>query len=242
MAIYANSNQGDLIVLESDLNELNRLTTGMAGADNVIWCGEDVTVLEFPDKVIMVGKWNETQILDLGSSKKEEESKIQGLKCYTELDGLRIVTSDHVFFFERVQDHVIETFKTFANTPAAKLLNAVKSVAQGVPNANEIIKELSTEQILEGVETLLDIAVLEHWDVDILKHILSTASFAKKYIDAQDFDPDRSKRYVDVVKHMTVLTKLRHSNICPRAITYQQFEKYTPGKMLKLLFKFRDYK
>ena len=70
---------------------------------------------------------------------------------------------------------------------------------------------------MEGVETLLDIAVLEHWDIDILKHILTTASFAKKYIDAQDFDPNR---YVNVVKHMIVLTKLRHSSICPRAITF----------------------
>ena len=98
------------------------MTTGMAGADNVIWCGNDVTVLEFPDKVIMVGPGNETQILDLGSP------KMQGLKCYTELDGLRIVNSDHVFFLERVQEHVIETFKIAAITPAAKLLNAVKSV------------------------------------------------------------------------------------------------------------------
>jgi hypothetical protein len=41
---------------------------------------------------------------------------------------------------------------------------------------------------------------------------------------------------------MIVLSKLRHSTICPRAITYQQFEKYKPKNMLKLFYKFRDYK
>jgi hypothetical protein len=41
---------------------------------------------------------------------------------------------------------------------------------------------------------------------------------------------------------MIVLSKLRNSDICGRAITYQQFEKYKPKRMLKLLYKFRDYK
>ena len=56
LAIYSNTDQGDLIVLKSDLTkELNRLRTGMVGAENLIWCGNDTTVMEFIDKVIMVG-------------------------------------------------------------------------------------------------------------------------------------------------------------------------------------------
>ena len=61
MAIYSNKDIiGNLIVLKSDLTqELNRLGTGMVGAENLIWCGNDVTVLEYLDKVIMVGPGNE---------------------------------------------------------------------------------------------------------------------------------------------------------------------------------------
>ena len=50
-----------------------------------------------------------------------------------------------------------------------------------------------------------------------MKHLLRTASFAKKFTERVDFDADK---YVNVVNHMIVLTKLRHSKICPRAITY----------------------
>jgi len=50
-----------------------------------------------------------------------------------------------------------------------------------------------------------------------MKHILRTASFSKKFSDPGDFDPNR---YVNVVKHMIVLTKQRHSAVCARAITY----------------------
>ena len=60
LAIYSNTDQGDLIVLKSDLTkELNRLRTGMVGAENLIWCGNDTTVMEFIDKVIMVGPQGE---------------------------------------------------------------------------------------------------------------------------------------------------------------------------------------
>ena len=70
--------------------------------------------------------------------------------------------------------------------------------------------------MVEGIETLLEIAQLEHWDVPIMKHLLRTASFAKKFTDSTDYDKDR---YVNVVKHLIVLTKLRHSNVFSRAIT-----------------------
>ena len=111
----------------------------------------------------------------------------------------------------------METFKIAAITPAAKLLNAIKSVDFGIPRADEIIRELGKEHLIEGIETLLDIATLEHWDIQIMKHILRTASFAKKFSDPNDFDPNR---YVNVVKHMIVLSKLRNSGVCSRAITY----------------------
>jgi len=220
-------------VAKSDLSQLlNKLVTEMVDAKNLIWCGNDVTVLEYVEKVIMVGPGNECLTLDLGNPKQP------GISCLRENDGLRIINSEGTFFLERVKQHVIDTFKIAAITPAAKLLSAIKSVDFKIPRADEIIRELGKEQLVEGIETLLEIAQLEHWDVQIMKHILRTASFAKKFTEPSDFDPNR---YVNVVKHMIVLTKLRHSKVCARAITYNQFEKYKPKRMLKLLYKFRDY-
>jgi hypothetical protein len=71
-----------------------------------------------------------------------------------------------------------------------------------------------------------------------MKHVLRTASFAKKFTEPADFDPNR---YVNIVKHMIVLTKLRYSRVCGRAITFAQFDKYKAKRMLKLCYKFRDY-
>jgi hypothetical protein len=42
----------------------------MVGAENIIWCGTDVTVLEYYDKIILVGPRNECLTPDLGNPKK----------------------------------------------------------------------------------------------------------------------------------------------------------------------------
>lgn len=75
------------------------------------------------------------------------------------------------------------------------------------PKADEIIRELG-DNLAPGVETLLEAAKYEHKDIDVMKHLLKTASFAKKYSDPQKLDPNL---YVQVVKNQIVLTKLRNS-------------------------------
>jgi len=50
------------------------------------------------------------------------------------------------------------------------------------PKADEIIRELG-DKLNDGITTLLDAAKYEHKDIDVMKHLLKTASFAKKYSD-----------------------------------------------------------
>ena len=61
---------------------------------------------------------------------------------------------------------------------------------------DEIIRELG-ENLTIGIETLLDAAKYEHKDVDVLKHLLRTASFANKYIEPDKLD---TGSYVNMVK------------------------------------------
>jgi hypothetical protein len=63
----------------------------------------------------------------------------------------------------------------------------------------------------------LKAAEYEHKDIDILKHLLQTAAFAKKFVEPTKMDP---YEYVILVKFSIVLTKLRNSTKMSRAITY----------------------
>jgi hypothetical protein len=95
---------------------------------------------------------------------------------------LRVVTPDGTYFLELVQDSTIATFGIAQTTPSAKLHDAQKQLEFKNPKADEIIRELG-KQLNEGIQTLLEAAKYEHKDIDILKHLLKTASFAKKYSD-----------------------------------------------------------
>lgn len=108
---------------------------------------------------------------------------------------------------ERVQPVLLKTFKIASISPSAKLLNAIKSVDLNIPRADEIIRELGKD-LITGIEDLLEAATLEHQNISRLKHLLRTASFAKTFIDPTDYD---SNKYVNTVKNMIVLTKLRNS-------------------------------
>ena len=135
----------------------------------------------------------------------------------TEVDGLRVLTSESTYFLERVQDSLRNTFSLASIYPSAKLHNAQKSVDFNNPRADEIIRELG-KKLVDGIENLMNAAEYEHKDIDVLKHLLTTASFAKKFSDPADLDPNQ---YVILVKHSIVLTKLRHSPKLARAITHQ---------------------
>ena len=80
------------------------------------------------------------------------------------------------------------------------------------PKADEIIRELA-DKLNDGITTLLEAAKYEHKDIEVMKHLLKTASFAKKYSDPTSLDPND---YVQIVKHQIVLTKLRNSSVMPR--------------------------
>lgn len=78
----------------------------------------------------------------------------------------------------------------------------------------------------------------EENDVDVLKHLLATISFAKKYTSPAQLDPNP---YVDLKMHSIVVTKLQNSRILSRAITYNQFVTFKAKNIVPLLLKYRDY-
>jgi hypothetical protein len=131
--------------------------------------------------------------------------------------------------------------KTFANSsiePSAKLHNAQKSVDFNNPKANEIIRDLGPK-LKDGINVLMEAAKHEHYDIKVLKHLLVTASFAKKFVEPHE--QTITDAYVNLVKYSIVYTRLRHSDNLPRLITTTQAEKFKHKNLLKMCMKYRDY-
>ena len=119
------------------------------------------------------------------------------------------MNAEHTYFLEIVQDSLKQTFQLASIAPSAELHNAQKSIEFNNPRADEIISKLEKEdKLIEGIKDLMEAAQYEHKDVDVLKHLLQTASFGKKFTEPGKLDPNI---YVNLVKHSIVLTKLRNS-------------------------------
>jgi hypothetical protein len=63
------------------------------------------------------------------------------------------------------------------------------------------------DTLIEGIKTLLKAAEYEHNDIDILKHLLKTVAFAKKFVETTKFD---HQEFVNQMNFSIVLTKLRN--------------------------------
>lgn len=95
--------------------------------------------------------------------------------------------------------------------------------------------------LVYGIKTLQEAAEYEHKDVDILMHLLRTASFAKKFLKPSQLAVIDPNSYVELVRLSTVLTKVRNSSLMSRAITYNQLKALKPKKLLPLLLKYGDF-
>ena len=210
LSLYCNPDvQGTIIVLKADRSaEFNRLDTRLKDARSLDWCGNDAPVLTFPKELYVVGP-NEHVSVDAITG--------NGIKIMNEVDGLRVVTSEKTYFIERVPAKMHSTFSVASISPSAKLLQAQKSVDLNQPKADDIINELG-KNLLIGIDDLLETATYEHSNIPVMKHVLRTASFSKTFPEASAYD---SNKYVSITKDMVVLTKLRNSQCCPRAITYK---------------------
>lgn len=70
-------------------------------------------VLSVFDQLVVIGP-GETYTIDL-------RCRSDGMFCFTEPDGVRIITSEHTYFLELVQDALKQTFALASIAPSAQL-------------------------------------------------------------------------------------------------------------------------
>lgn len=135
-------------------------------AEQCVWCGNDMSVLTLANNqsVQMIGpvkraafKLEVPNPMGIGSTILQDSKLQSDVFVCTELDGLRVMTLDHIFFMERVNDSTHKTFKIASISPSAKLLYALKADDEGNPQADEIIRSLD-EKIIEGIKQLQEAA------------------------------------------------------------------------------------
>jgi len=199
--------------------------------EDIVWCGADSVVLQYTDRVVIAGPNNAKAEFDIETFK--------GFYCYSEVDGLRILTNDHCFFIEKVPAAVEKSFETVSTDPSAQIISAYQKYLSGDPRAEDVlkgVKEDAKSSLAEGIKTLITAATCET-EPEHQKYLLKAASFAKNFISPGEFNADD---FVNTLKHLRIVNQL-HVPKYGRMITYAQYKKLKTKQFIRALLRYQHH-
>lgn len=173
--------------------------------EGITWCAADTVVLTYRTRLVLVGK-DATAVFDLTDSKFDIRD-FKGYCTYNEVDGLRVLTNDNVYFLERVVDTVNKAFDVVSIEASAQILSAYQKYLVGDPGAEEVlkgVKEDANSNLSNGIKDLITAATYE-FEPEHQKYLLKAASFAKNFISPGEFN---AEEFVRTLKDLRIVNQL----------------------------------
>mmetsp|Transcript_22396 Transcript_22396/g.22179 ORF Transcript_22396/g.22179 Transcript_22396/m.22179 type:complete len:564 (+) Transcript_22396:959-2650(+) len=206
------------------------METGMPRPNDLIWCANNIPMLLYESSITMIGP-NTMENLELGN-----EDDINGIGYCCEIDGVRLITTNQIYWFERVQQSVIDSLSLLSDHPANQLIDAFKEYELKSENTEKIFREIGGN-LKQAITTVMEAATYQY-NIPFQKLLCEVASFGKKKISSEEYSSDM---YVQTIKYLSLINKLRFSEKCRRAITYKQLKNINPRNLLPIQLKYRDY-
>ena len=214
----------------NDIYEENEEKAILEYYDNVqfLFCGEDAVCICGKRFVMLINSKNKTLYYKI--SDKSPTLALQNVEfmfCCSEIDGLRIITHNSLFFIHKVNKDVFITCYPFSNHSVKKLLYCYKLDIQKNPDSENEIRKIENK-LEKSIKTLLSCASnllyfdKNHQNKNIQFYLLKAAQYGKNYVHNFNFN-----LFVEMCKEIRVINNL---NCCdklidkPRFITYAQYK------------------
>ena len=227
----------------SDEYEENEEKAILEYYDNVqfLFCGEDAVCICGKRFIMLINSKNIT--LHYKITEKSGSLALQNMEfmfCCSEIDGLRVITHNTLFFIYKVCKEVFITCYPFSNHPVKKLLYSFKLDIQKYPESDKELRKI--EDQLESIIKMLLICASKilYYNKNSLNkkiqfYLLKAAQYAKNYVDDFNFD-----LFVQMCKEIRVINNLNccnDSNDKPRFITYTQYKNMGIKELIKKLIR-----
>ncbi|KAF8331517.1 vacuolar assembling/sorting protein VPS16 [Cantharellus anzutake] len=213
---------GTLWVVSSNFQEsyteYDTTTEGMQGPpQQLVWCGNDTLVMNWEMIVVMVGPF--------GTVLKYYYTSPTHL--ISEIDGVRIISSDRCDFLQKVPRPSEMVFKPGSTSAAAILFDALELFEKKSPRSDEIIRSIRPE-LAGAVDTCIAAAGHElepYWQ----KRLLNAALYGRAFLDL--YNPTD---LVEMGQALKVLNAVRYFEI-GIPITYTQYIQASPHHLINRL-------
>eukprot|EP00066_Takifugu_rubripes_P003865 XP_003966794.1 PREDICTED: vacuolar protein sorting-associated protein 16 homolog [Takifugu rubripes] len=209
---------GHLFTASSDLqNKLSEIDTKRSTApEQMVWCrrpnSQQPSVVLLWDRLLMVaGVCNDTIQFPI-----EDQCVLVG-----EMDGVRILSTRSHELLQEVPLVCQDIFKIASMAPGALLLEAHREYEKSSQKADEYLRELKEQSMLEEAVKQCVGAARYEYDPQTQKSLLRAASFGKCFLADFSADP-----FVETCRELRVLNAVRVSSV-GLPLTYPQFKHLT---------------
>lgn len=183
----------------------------------VEWCGNDAIVFSLKDEVRLLGPFQKSIsfFYDISNEYDFEKGNIdaRSLSTFplikTEVDGLKIITSNKVEMLSRVPPNVVNLYQIGSSHPGSIILDCFDKMEYNLSKAISNMLMLKSENTLvTAINSCVEVS-LEEFDPYLQKKLLKAASFCRLYYDGY-FDSDN---FLKAEKNLKVLNHLRSAEL-----------------------------
>ena len=213
-----------------------------------LFCGEDAIALSGQRFILIVNNLKKT--LSYKIVEGEKFRAMQGgvfTRCISEIDGLRFITNDGVFFISKVDNDLYTICDPFSTNPAKDLLKAYKNDLMKEANSDKIIRDIYkslSKSIMICANASANIFWVEKEDnVDNRKQtqffILKSAQLGKYFADTKDFN---YLKFNEICQSIRMINELRNNEKSPIFITYKEFKDISLKQLIKNIMSQLNFK
>lgn len=139
---------------------LSSLTGASGIPDRVAWCGDNAIALTFAGTVVIAGPGGDSLSFDYPPF----------AHIYTEIDGVRILSSGVSSFVQKVPDSSLAVFSPGSSHPASILYDALDHFERKSAKADEVVRSIKAD-LATAVDTCVEAAGRE-WDAAWQRRLL----------------------------------------------------------------------
>ena len=233
---------------EQENNEIKAILEFKQGTNQFLFCGEDTLAIS-GQRFIIISRPNAEKAIAYLIKEGGEFLAMQGVsfcKCVSEVDGLRFLTSEGVFFIFNVSKELFDVTFPFSEANSRTLINIYKNTHSSKYNSHKDIKNIpELEKIVLDIQmAAADLFWTEEENEEnqykeIQLFLLKAAQYGKLFLNKDRFNFDR---FSERCKDIRIINQLRNDKKYPMFISYKEFDKLDPIDLIDILIQYKNFK
>ena len=209
-----------------------------------LFCGEDSVILAGLRLILLVHKSDQTityKIIDTN-----ENDALKGklfCRCISEIDGIRFITNDGIFFISPICKELFDICDTFSNSYARALILAFQNHLDKSGNTEKLLRE--NYNLAKAINSLQLAAGSIFWmgeppegnnyeKKEIQLFILKAAQYGKIFVNKDEFNYDK---FLEICKDIRCVNNLRNHSQMPKLITFFEYKNLDSKDLIKKLMR-----